>query len=526
MKRLLALTGLLCLPLSGQMQMQMPMKGMPAHTKIAPSPPRPNSAITEQVRQQKANPPQPAMPSGALAAGATSLQPRPAVAVPTPVAQRATLQEQEHPERLTGSADTPTPDLLADAKGRAPEPLQFFLEGASKNNPTLRQGEGQVRRLHAEAKQAGLWQNPEIGYEADHVRGGSYAGGEQGGYVQQTIPLLGQRSSARAAISAQATAAEVVLWAQRQRVESAVAQAFYAALAVQWEVELRGRMVALASDAAIAAHQFANVGQADAPDVLASEVEREQAKLELASAQRAYRKAWAALAAISGDAALPIAPLSGDLTAVPMLHPGAELDAAEGSPMVKAAQQQAAASVAAIRSARKQAGPQLILKVGLQQDNEPLQTAGRVGVVGIAQAGITVPLWKPLGRSKRSHRQKSSARNCCCRCGPNRNDRITATRSAKCRVIATSCCRGRNERQICTDKNTREWRQRTRKLLPHKRCCCNCRWTTHTRLDRHGEVRCCCSTDCCRTGLPHRMRFRRTQARRRETSPPGCTVQA
>ncbi|WP_419804011.1 TolC family protein [Terriglobus sp.] len=395
MKRILAFTCFLCLsPLRGQMPMQMPMEGMPAHTKPAhPNALKPQPATVKHSGQQSTKPPQPVVPFGQLADGDTSLQPRPAAATPTPIALPATLQEQEHPERRTGSEDASMPDLLADAKVRAPEPLQFFTERAAKSNPTLRQAEAQVRRLHAEAKQAGLWQNPEIGYEADHVRGGSYAGGEQGGYVQQTIPLAGQRSSARDAITARAIAAETVLAAQRRRVESAVAQAFYAALAVQREIELRGQMAALASDAVIASHQLANIGQADAPDVLGSEVEREQAKLELASAQRAYRKAWAALAAISGDAALPIAPLAGDLTAVPVLGPAAESDAAEGSLMVKAAQQQAAAGEAAIRSARKQAGPQLVLKGGLQQDNEPLEPSRRVGVVGIAQAGLTLPLW-------------------------------------------------------------------------------------------------------------------------------------
>lgn len=415
MKQMLALTCFLCLPLSAQMQMQMQMP-MPSN---AP-PPQPQATQRKPTAkplqpgaapQQPPPTQQPAMPFGRLADGDTSQGKRQVPATLPTVPLNATVQEQEHPERRTGSNGTPMPDLLADVRTRPPEPLQFFTGRAAASNPTLRQAEAQVRRLRAEAKQAGLWQNPEIGYEADHVRGGSYAAGEQGGYVQQTIPLAGQRSAARGAIEAEAKAAESVLAAQRQRVESAVTQAFYAALGTQREVDLRAQMAQLAEDSTVAAHQFANIGQADAPDVLESEVEREQARVELASAQRAYRKAFVALAAVSGDATLPAAPVEGDLAAVPLLPESTPLETAVASLTLKAAQQQVLAGDAAIRSARKQAGPQLTLKGGLQQDNEPLGIAnGRVGIVGIAQAGLTLPLWnRNQGAVEAARAQQASA---------------------------------------------------------------------------------------------------------------------
>ena len=410
MNQKLALTCLLWLPLGAQMQMQMPMGGTPDQSKPAQSKPRQPRTPTGKAPHKHAEPQQPAMPFGTLADGDRSLASRRLPSASAPVTLDATVQE--HSEGRTGSEDTTLPDLLADARAREPEPLQFFTERAAATNPTLRQAAEQVRRLRAEAKQAGLWQNPEIGYEADHVRGGSYAGGEQGGYIQQIIPLAGQRSSARGAIDAQAISAEAVLAAQRQRVESSVQQAFYAALAMQREVELRAQVAALAIDSAVAAHQLANIGQADAPDVLGSEVEREQAKMELASAQRAYRKAFAALAAVSGDVDLPTVVLSGDLSAVPVLHESAVLEAVGASPAIKVAQQQATAGEAVIRSARRQGGPQLTLKAGLQQDNEPLDPAlHRVGVVGIAQAALTLPLWnRNQGAVEAAKAQQADAR--------------------------------------------------------------------------------------------------------------------
>ncbi len=311
-----------------------------------------------------------------------------------PLRLPGSVQEQEHPQRQTGATMPGIPDALADMRGRTPEPLQHFVDAAMAKNPTLRAAAAEVRRFRGEAKQQGLWTNPEVGYEADHIRGGSYAGGEEGGYVQQVVPLAGQRSFARAAVLQQAKAAETALTAQQERVRAAVEQAFYAALAMQEEVVVREQLMHVLVDAAETAHQLANVGQADAPDVLQTEVEREEAVLDYASAQRGYRKAFALLAAVAGDGTMPVVPLHGDLRAFPQLAEGVAQQAADTSPALQVAEQQMVAGDAAVRSARRQGLPQLTLHAGLQQSNEPLDgTRGRVGVVGVAQAGISLPLW-------------------------------------------------------------------------------------------------------------------------------------
>ncbi len=313
---------------------------------------------------------------------------------PAPFSMDSTVQEPEHPGRHTGSATTPIPDLLVDVRSRAAQPLVDFEAKAMAANPTLRAAAAEVRRLQAQAKQQGLWENPEVGYEADHIRGGSYAGGEQGGYVQQTVPLAGQRSTARAAVQQQAHAAEIALQAQQERVRGAVQQAFYAALAMQAETNVRAQLMQVSIDASQTSHQLANVGQADAPDILQSEVEREEAVLDYAAAQRGYRKAFALLAATCGDLAMPVTSLQGDLTAVPQLEAEAAQQAADHSPMLRLAEQQTVAGDAIVRSAQRQAMPQLTLHAGLQQSNEPLESSGgRVGIVGVLQAGVTLPLW-------------------------------------------------------------------------------------------------------------------------------------
>lgn len=56
------------------------------------------------------------------------------------------------------------------------------------------------------------------------------------------------------------------------------------------------RQLSLATDAVVTVHQLANIGQADAPDVLQAEVEAEQAKADYATAQRDYIQAFQSLA--------------------------------------------------------------------------------------------------------------------------------------------------------------------------------------------------------------------------------------
>jgi cobalt-zinc-cadmium efflux system outer membrane protein len=63
-------------------------------------------------------------------------------------------------------------------------------------------------------------------------------------------------------------------------------------------------LLGVALDAVETVHQLANVGQADAPDILQTEVETEQAKVDYVTAQRQYLQAFRTLAALAGKADL------------------------------------------------------------------------------------------------------------------------------------------------------------------------------------------------------------------------------
>jgi cobalt-zinc-cadmium efflux system outer membrane protein len=108
-------------------------------------------------------------------------------------------------------------------------------------------------------------------------------------------------------------------------------------------VAVRGRLLGLASDAVETAHQLANVGQADVPDVLQAEVEAEQAAIDYTVAQRLFLQRFKSLAALAGNSTSEVAPLDADLTAPPEIDPARMVNAmVQQGPTVKQAQQQVA----------------------------------------------------------------------------------------------------------------------------------------------------------------------------------------
>src|SRR5260370_40396276 len=151
------------------------------------------------------------------------------------------------------------------------------------------------------------------------MRGGSFGGGENGAFIQQTVVLGGKLGLRRRVFEEQRREDELGATEQRYRLLSDVDQEFYSALGAQEIVKLRRTLLKIAQDAVETAHQLANVGQADAPDVLQAEVEAEQAKVEYVTAQRNYIQAFNSLTALVAKPDLPVSPLAGNLEDWPKL---------------------------------------------------------------------------------------------------------------------------------------------------------------------------------------------------------------
>jgi cobalt-zinc-cadmium efflux system outer membrane protein len=288
-------------------------------------------------------------------------------------------------------------DPVASMSGRAPMTLAQFEDLALRNNPTLQQATRVVERSAGQARQAGLLPNPVVGYQGEQIRGGIQDGGEQGGFIQQTIPLGGKLGLRREVFEQQRRADEIGASKQRYRVLGGVDQAFYSALAAQETVTVRRNLLGLTQDALTTARQLANVGQADAPDVLQSEVEAEQAQVEYETAEYDYVQTFQSLAAIAGQRDLPLARLTGDLETLPVIDTAHVMDTIlRDSPAIKRAQQDVTRAETALKSARREVAPDLQLRAGLEQNFEPLGESGplhAVGAQGFVTAGITIPIF-------------------------------------------------------------------------------------------------------------------------------------
>ena len=288
------------------------------------------------------------------------------------------------------------PDLLKDALSRPAMNLSDFEQLALANNPTLQQANAITRRSAGQARQAGLFPNPMAGYVGEEIRGGSYGGGEQGAFVQQTIPLGGKLGLRRQVFEEQKREDEIGVTLQRYRVLSDVRQSFYAALAAQETVKLQGNLLSVAADAVQTVHQLANVGQADAPDVLQAEVEAEQTATDYTASQRMFIQKFSSLAAETGRPELPLGPLQGELENPPRIESEQlEKRILEESPEVKRAEQAVIRAEAELKSASRERVPDVQLRAGLQQSNEPVNeiTGKPVGLLGFVTIGVTLPLF-------------------------------------------------------------------------------------------------------------------------------------
>jgi cobalt-zinc-cadmium efflux system outer membrane protein len=160
-------------------------------------------------------------------------------------------------------------------------------------------------------------------------------------------------------------------------------------------VVIYDRLLKVALDAETNAHELERVGQADAPDVLSAEIAAEQAKIDFEEAQRMFLASFAELATYSGQASLPVHPLTGDLVEPPQLDAEAMvLTNVKESPYVKTAESNVAVAEARLKDAKRERIPNLNVKAGEWYSGEDLgATNGKAGWESFAEAGFQLPLW-------------------------------------------------------------------------------------------------------------------------------------
>src|SRR5712672_3616982 len=294
--------------------------------------------------------------------------------------------------------------VLTAAPARAQAPvsesktitLEELQQMALQNNPTFAQAAANIQAAEGRKKQSGLYPNPTVGYQGEQIRGGSFGGGEQGFFVKQDIVLGGKLGLNRKIFDQELKQAEAEADEQKLRVVTNVRMAYIQALAAQQTLELRNKLSKLADDAVETSHQLANVGQADAPDVLESEVEAQQAQLAVTMAERNQQRVWIALAAVVGDPRLPLMRLEGRLEDISPVNPEELVEKiVNESPAVKIAELGVKRAEASLAREKREPIPDLQLRGGMQQNGELLSAPnGRsVGLQGFADVGVRIPLF-------------------------------------------------------------------------------------------------------------------------------------
>jgi cobalt-zinc-cadmium efflux system outer membrane protein len=290
---------------------------------------------------------------------------------------------------LPGRAQTPA----SEQKTITLEELQQM---ALQNNPTFAQSAANIQAAEGRKKQSGLYPNPTVGYQGEQIRGGSFHGGEQGFFLQQDIVLGGKLGLNREVFDQELKQAETEAEEQKLRVLTNVRMSYIQALAAQRTLELRQDLSKLADDAVETSHQLANVGQADAPDVLESEVEAQQAQLAVTMAEQNQQRVWKALAAVVGNPRLPLMKLAGKLEDTAPVNADELVESiVNDSPAVRIAELGVKRAAAALARAKREPIPDLQLRGGMQQNGESLSGPnGRsVGLQGFADVGVRIPIF-------------------------------------------------------------------------------------------------------------------------------------
>lgn len=284
----------------------------------------------------------------------------------------------------------------AEAKGPVLHLEQLEQMALNGGNPTLSQAATEIRAATGRKLQSGLWPNPTAGYVGEEIRGGSSGGGEQGFFVQQDIILGGKLGLNRKIFAQEVRQAQAESEEERLRVTNAVKIQYYQALAAQEMVEMRKELSRIAADTAKFSGQLLNVGQQNETEVLQAEVEAEQADLAVVSAEHVRRRTMTELAAVVGNPKVVDATLGGNLEEnLPELDEQQVLDALlRESPAVRIAQTGVTRAEAVLARARRETVPDLVIRGGLQQNRERLETTGRpVGLQGFAEVGVRLKLF-------------------------------------------------------------------------------------------------------------------------------------
>lgn len=310
--------------------------------------------------------------------------------------------QSERPVTESDHTRHQTPNAQA-TQNMPPGPAMTLAEVeriAMQNNPTLAQAEAAIRAAQGRRRQAGLWPNPVVGYQLEEGALRAFnQKAEHFGFVEQTILLGGKLRKSQRIFEKEVAQAEIESAAQKQRVLNTVRILYYEALHAQQQVDLRTELARIAGEAVKTTSELVNVGQADRPDYLESEVQFQQVELELVSARNDLEQVWRLLTSVIGEPRMKPMRLAGDLEeGIPALDQETLFATLmRESPEIKSARVEIERAQAVLVRARAERVPDLFLRGAAGYSTELVETtrgsAGRTGTEISFQIGFTLPVF-------------------------------------------------------------------------------------------------------------------------------------
>jgi cobalt-zinc-cadmium efflux system outer membrane protein len=267
--------------------------------------------------------------------------------------------------------------------------LERFQGMALEGNPSLDEASARMEALRGKWIQAGLPPNPFFGYTGQQIASRGLA--EQHGLMLGQTFITGRKLSLdQAAVSQEWSRARFEFEAQRLRVLTDTAIAYYEVIAAQRKVELARELVVIGDQAVETAEALFKAKERSKIDVLQAELETAAVRIVLENANQRRESAWRLLGAVTGARDLPMEALQGSLKDAPV---DISWEVALGrlrtnSPELYAAMAEVERARWIYQRALKQNVPNVDLQaIPFQKDN------GVKGWDGALQVGATIPVW-------------------------------------------------------------------------------------------------------------------------------------
>lgn len=194
--------------------------------------------------------------------------------------------------------------------------LERFQGMALEENPGLREASARMEAIRGKWIQAGLPPNPFIGYTGQQLASRGLA--EQNGLMIGQVFITGKKLSLdQAAVSQEWQRASFEYEAQRLRILTDTAIAYYEALAAQRKVETAQELVTIGNEAVRMANALYAAKERSKIDVLQAKLETDSVRIVLENSLQRREAAWRVLGAVTGARDLPLQTLEGSLSDVP-----------------------------------------------------------------------------------------------------------------------------------------------------------------------------------------------------------------